>query len=153
MKKTITLLMLAVVVLNSCKSVEYVPVTQHHTEHHWHRDSVITADSVIIERETVVTQLDSAQMAKYGIQLKSAERAWLVRTAELERQIQQLMQLSQTSDTVHDSIPVPYPVVKETQAELSWWQNFRITLANIILIVIGLGIAWGIFRIVKKQLL
>ena len=150
----ITLLMLAAVVMTGCKSIEYVPVTQQHTEHHWHTDSILQTDSVITERETVVMQLDSAQMAKYGIQLKSAERAWMVKSKEIERQIQQLLQLSQTKDTVRDSIPVPYPVevIKEVSEELSWWQKARLTLANILLIVIGLGIVWGIYRIIKKPL-
>jgi len=154
MKKMITLLMLAAVVMTGCKSIEYVPVTQQHTEHHWHTDSILQTDSVITERETVVMQLDSAQMAKYGIQLKSAERAWMVKSKEIERQIQQLLQLSQTKDTVRDSIPVPYPVevIKEVSEELSWWQKARLTLANILLIVIGLGIVWGIYRIIKKPL-
>ena len=38
---------------------------------------------------------------------------------ELERQIQQLKQLSQSKDTVRDSIPVPYPV----PARLTSWQQ------------------------------
>ena len=33
----------------------------------------------------------------------------------------------------HDTIPVPYPVEKLVSAELSWWQQARIHLANILL--------------------
>jgi len=115
----------------SCKSVEYVTVPQQHTEHHWHTDSVHTIDSVFNEKETVVMQLDSAEMARYGIQLKQAERAWLVRTKELERQIQQLMQQSQSRDTVRDSIPVPYPVEKLVEKQLSKGQMLRLAVGDI----------------------
>lgn len=117
----------------SCKTVEYVELPSQHTEHHWHTDSVWKTDSVIHEKETTIMQLDSAAMAKYGITLKAAERAWLVRTAEMERQIQQLMQMSQHKDSVHDTIPYPVEVVKEVPADLTWWQQARLHLANIVL--------------------
>ena len=117
----------------SCKTVEYVEMPSQHTEHHWHTDSVWKTDSVIHEKETTIMQLDSAAMAKYGITLNAAERAWLVRTAEMERQIQMLLQMNMQKDSVHDSIPVPYPVVKEVPADLTWWQQMRLHLANILL--------------------
>ena len=111
-----------------------------HTEHHWHTDSVIHKDSVIKESMTTVMQLDSAEMAKYGIQLKNAERAWLVKSLELERQIEALQRLTAERDTVHDSIPVPYPVEKR----LTKWQQAKVDwggwalLILIILVVIAI---------------
>lgn len=116
-------LMIALAFFGSCTTTEYVEMPSLHTEHHWHTDSVHQTDSVIHEKTTTIMQLDSAAMAKYGIQLKAAERAWLVRTAELERQMQRLMQLSQMSDTVRDSIPYPVEVVKEVPAELRWYEK------------------------------
>lgn len=116
-------------ILCSCSSKErIVAVPEIHDHWHYHTDSVHHTDSIIHEKETTIMQLDSAAMAKYGIQLKSAERAWLVKTAELERQIQQLMQLSQTKDTVRDSIPYPVEVIKEVPAKLSWWQGLLVRL-------------------------
>lgn len=111
----VVIVVLLVLTMCSCTTTELVPIESTHTEHHWHTDSVHQTDSIIRETQTTIMQLDSAAMAKYGIQLKSAERAWLVKSLELERQIQQLMQLSQTKDTVRDTIQVPYPVevVKE----------------------------------------
>ena len=103
----------------SCKSVEYVPVVQTNTEHHWHTDSVFQVDSVVNEKETTIMQLDSAAMAEYGIQLKAAEKAWLVRSKELERQIAQLKQMTASKDTVRDSIPVPYEVKVRVPAKVS----------------------------------
>ena len=76
--------MFAVVVLASCKTTErVVTVPEVHDYHHWHTDSVKQTDSVIVEKETVVMQLDSAAMAAYGIRLEAAQQAWLVKTSEL----------------------------------------------------------------------
>jgi hypothetical protein len=105
----------------SCKT-EYIPVEMSHTEHHWHTDSIKEVDSVIHERHTTIMQLDSAAMAKYGIQLKNVERAWLVKSWELERQIEQLQKMSAIRDTVRDTIQVPYPVEKK----LSKWQQTKV---------------------------
>lgn len=146
---------MVVLTLCGCKSVEYVAVPQQHTEHHWHTDSVHTVDSVITEKETTIMQLDSAEMAKYGIQLKNAERAWLVKTRELERQIQQLMQLTQTKDSVHDTIPMPYPVevVKEVEKDLSWWQQTLMHIGGVVLWLIGIAaVVWLIKKYGKKFL-
>jgi hypothetical protein len=127
-------------------------VPEVHEQHHWHTDSLIQHDSTYHETTTTIMQLDSAEMARYGIQLKSAERAWLVKTAELERQIQQLMQLSQQKDSVHDSIPVPYPVEKKVEIEkpLTAWQSFRMVLGTIALIALVLYV---IAIIAKKRFL
>ena len=41
----------------------------------------------------------------------------------------------------HDTIPQPYPVEKIVPAELSWWQQARIHLANILLyglVIVGI---------------
>jgi hypothetical protein len=105
----------------SCKT-EYIPVETSHTEHHWHTDSVKEVDSIIHEKQTTIMQLDSAAMAQYGIQLKNAERAWLVKSWELERQIEQLQKMSAIRDTVRDTIQVPYPVEKK----LSKWQQTKV---------------------------
>lgn len=120
--------------LTGCKSEEYVPVEHVVTEHHWHTDSIRQTDSVFREKETIVMQLDSSAMASYGIQLKSAERAWLVRSKELERQIEQLRHMTASADTVRDTIPVPYPVEKK----LTKWEKFKIDIGGV---AIGLLIA------------
>ena len=106
-------MMIAVLaLLSSCTTTRVVTVPEVHEVIHHQSDTVIQKDSVIHEKETTIMQLDSAAMAKYGIQLKSAERAWLVKTTELEREIERLMAMSATKDSVHDSSPVPYPVEK-----------------------------------------
>ena len=52
---------------------------------------------------------------------------------------------------VHDSIPQPYPVIKEVPAELTWWQHFRISLANILLWVVGIVAVVTLVRWWLKQ--
>ena len=147
-------LILCVIIFGSCTTTEYVPVIETHENHHWHTDSVKEKDSVYHEKNTTITQLDSASMAKYGIQLKAAERAWLVQTSELERRIQELARMVQDRDTVRDSIPVPYPVTEYVEKELTWWQQLRIHLGGIMifLALILAFIKWGI-PLLKKLIL
>lgn len=133
----------------SCTTTKYVTVPEIHDQHHWHTDSIHQTDSIIKENTTTIMQLDSSAMAEYGIKLKGAERAWLVKTAELERQIQKLAKLTQEKDSVHDSIPIlaSYPVEVKVPAELSRWQSFRLVLGDIALFLIA---AIGGYIILRK---
>ena len=134
-------------VLNSCATKEkIVPVPEIHEQHHWHTDSVHQTDSIIHEKETTIMQLDSAAMAKYGIHLKSAERAWLVKTAELQRQIERLEAMSIQKDSVHDSIPYPVEVIKEVPAKLSWWHGLLVRLGYVSLIFVAVFVLYRRFR-------
>lgn len=135
--------------LGSCTTTKYVKVPEIHDQHHWHTDSIHQTDSIIKENTTTIMQLDSSAMAEYGIRLKGAERAWLVKTAELDRQIQKLAKITQEKDSVRDSIPiiVPTPIEVKVPAELSKWQSFRMTIGNIVLFLIA---AVGGYFILKK---
>lgn len=138
--------MMLCVLFAGCTTTEYVNVPELHEVHHHHTDSIKQTDSVTMEKETIVMQLDSVAMAQYGIQLKSAERAWLVKTAELERRLQQL--IVNHTDTVHevDSVAVPYPVevVKEVEKELTWWQRIKmgagVMFMGVIIIICLIGL-------------
>ncbi len=125
--------MLICALFGSCTTTKYVPVTQQHTEHHWHTDSVKERDSTHTERSTIIRELDSAAMAQYGIQMQANQRAWLVLQREMENRLRELEHKSASKDTVRDSIPVPYPVEKLVPAELTWWQQTRVHIANILL--------------------
>ena len=133
----------------SCTTTKYVPVTEHHTEHHWHTDSVRERDSTHTERETVIRELDSAAMARYGIQMQANQRAWLVLQREMENRLRELEHRSAKRDTVRDSVPVPYPVIKEVPAKLTPWQQFRIHMANILLYLL---LIVGIIYVGKKHI-
>ena len=148
MKKVIIILA-AVAMLAGCRTTKYVTVPEHHTEHHWHTDSVKERDSVHIERETTIRELDSAAMAQYGIRLKAAERAWLVQSREMERRMRELEHQVATRDTIHDSIPNPYPVYveKEVAKKLTWWQRARIHMGELLLALIAAAAGFGLWRL------
>lgn len=130
--------------LGSCTTTKYVPVTETRTEHHWHTDSVRERDSTHTERETIIREVDSAAMARYGIQMESNQRAWLVLQREMENRLRELEHMTAQRDTVHDSIPVPYPVEKQVPTPLSWWQLARIYLGDAVLVAVVLLLAYAI---------
>ena len=49
-----------------------------------------------------------------------------------------------------DSVPVPYEVIKKVPAELTWWQQCRLHLANIVLWVILVITLWWAVKRCKK---
>ena len=98
--------------LSGCTTTKYVPVTETRTEHHWHTDSVKERDSTHTERETIIREVDSAAMARYGIQMQANQRAWLVLQREMENRLRELEHMSANKDTVRDTIPKPYPVTE-----------------------------------------
>ena len=143
------------ILLSGCRTV-YVdrpyPVPEVHTEHHYHSDSTSQVDSVINQQTTIIREVDSATMAQYGIRLEQAEKAWLIESNNLQREIEKLRQIKRDSVFIHDSIPVPYPVPEPyaVPAELTAWQIFRIKLANILLIAGFIAAAYGLYRIRSK---
>ena len=130
----------------SCKT-EYIPVETSHTEHHWHTDSIIQKDSVVKESMTTIMQLDSAAMACWGIQLKKAERAWLVKSWELKRQIENLQRLTAIRDTVRDTIQVPYPVEKK----LSKWQQAKVDWGGWAMLIVVVLIFLILFFALRRR--
>lgn len=47
-----------------------------------------------------------------------------------------------------DSVPVPYPVIKKVPAELTWWQQARLHLANIVLwVILIIALWWAVKRV------
>ena len=145
----IILALLICALFGSCTTTKYVPVTEQHTEHHWHTDSVKQRDSVHTESTTIIREVDSVAMAKYGIQMERNQKAWLVLQREMEQRMRELEHMTATHDTIHDSIPVPYPVEKEVPAELTWWQQTRLHMANILLYMI---LIVGIIYVGKKHI-
>ena len=130
--------------LMGCTTTRYVPITETHTEHHWHTDTVKERDSTHTERETVIRELDSAAMARYGIQMQANQRAWLVLQREMENRLRELEHMSANKDTVRDSIPVPFPVTEYVERERSTMEWGLIIIG--IVALIG-GIVWIIFKI------
>ena len=126
--------MLICALFGSCKSVEYVFVPQTHT------DTLIVTklqhDSIYINDSTVITEKgDTVTIEKWH-------------TKYVEKQVHDTTYVSKT-----DTIPQPYPVEKEVPAELTWWQQTRLHIANILLwaLLIFSFIKWGI-PFIKKLL-
>ena len=129
--------------LTGCTTTEYVTMPEVHE--HWHHstDTIHKTDSIIDRQTTTIREVDSATMAQYGIQMSALQRAWLIQTERLQREISALR--STSTDTVHerDSIPYPVEVVKQVPRE-------RSTVEWVLLIIGFLAIAWIIIRITIK---
>lgn len=111
--------------LCGCRT-QYVPVVETHDVHHYHTDTVRQTDSILSEKTTVIRQLDSAAMAQYGIEMRNAERAWLVVQKDMEKRIKNLMSHKHDSIYIRDSIQVPVPVEKK----LTRWQQAKIDIGE-----------------------
>lgn len=139
-------------ILSSCTTTRYVPVTETRTEHHWHTDTVRQRDSTHTDSKTIIRELDSAAMAKYGIQMERNQRAWLVLQREMENRLRELEHRSANKDTVRDSIPVPYEVTKEVPAPLTWWQQARMRVGGIVIFLLIIFAVWKISKILHSRL-
>jgi hypothetical protein len=111
-------IILILLLLCSCTTTKYVPVPEYHTDtvritNHT-RDSIYLSDSIYIN-----------DFVRDDTVYKTIERC---RTKYIERT---------THDTLYqskvDSIPYPVEVIKEVPAKLTWWQQTRLHLANILL--------------------
>ena len=131
----------------SCTTTRYVPVNETRTEHHWHTDSVHQTDTIINRETTVIRELDSAAMARYGIQIGAMQRAWLVQSDRLQREVARLETLSQQRDTVRDSIPKPYPVevIKQVPRDLTLWQRIRQSVGGFAIFLLLIFVGCKIF--------
>lgn len=134
------------IMLTACTTTKIVTVPEVHEVHHHHTDSIHQIDSVIREHQTTIMQLDSAAMAAYGIQLKAAERAWLVKTQQLERAIQNLSRLRSDTVILRDSVPVPVPVVKEVERHLTKIEKSLMGVGLLALMALVVFIGWKIKR-------
>jgi hypothetical protein len=113
-----------------CKSVETVVVKEHHTDTlmitKHQRDSVWLHDSI-----RVTEKGDTVRIEKWH-------------TKYIEKAVHDTLYQSK-----RDSIPYPVEVIKEVPAQLSWWQQTRLHLANILLYLLLLV---GIIYMGKKYI-
>ena len=150
---TFILVILIVILCQGCKTIEYVPVPEVHTEYHHTTDSVFHTDSIIDRQTTIIQQVDSATMAQYGIKLEQAQKAWLIQSDRFYKEIERLK--SAKTDTVLKTDSIPYPEPGPTEyipAEFTAWQKFRMNLGGIAfwLLLIGAGI--GLYKTRAKWL-
>ena len=116
--------------LTSCKHTEYVTVERVKTDTTYinkvQRDSVLLHDSIHVKEK--------------------GDTVWIERWhTRWENHL--------THDTLYqyrvDSVPVPYPVPEYIEKQLTWWQQTRLHIANVMMYLLGLG---ALFLWVKRYL-
>lgn len=129
----IVVMILMAVAVTGCKTTTYVPVVEHHTDTlrvvQHHRDSIYLHDSTFV-REFV--QGDTVRIVTEMWHTKYRER---LKTDTLYR--------SRT-----DSVPVPYPVIKEVKKPLNFFEKALMGtgIASIV------GLLFYFFILFKKRL-
>ena len=125
--------------LSGCTTTKYVPVIENHTDTlrvvQHHRDSIYLHDSTFVHEFT------------QGDTLRIVTEMWHTQYRDRLK-----------TDTVYrskvDSVPVPYPVEKTVKVEkpLTWWQQARLHLANIILVLLAIFAGIKLWKYRKKIL-
>jgi len=104
---------------SGCTTTKYVTVPEYHTD--TLRQVTVCHDSVMVHDSIHVSEKgDTVRIERWHTQYRDRWR----------------------TDTVYqsktDSIPYPVEVVKEVPAQLTWWQQTRLHLANIVLWLLAL---------------
>lgn len=139
-------IVLLLLLLIGCKTQEPIVVHDVRTEYKVRTDTMHIRDSVIINTNTIVRQVDSAAMAEWGVRLDGMERAWLV-LKEAQQNGSHVQYISKTDTLIKtDTIPVPYPVEKIVEKKLSKWQRTIQALGYMMLAFILGIVAYGFIR-------
>lgn len=107
-----------------CTTTKYVQVPEYHTD--TLIQTKIVKDSVWLHDSTFIREKgDTVLIERWHTQYK-----W--------RELHDTTYVSKT-----DSIPYPVEITKEVPAKLTWWQQTRLHLANILLMVLALcAVVW-----------
>lgn len=118
------MMIMAALLLAGCGSTKYVVVPQQHTD--TLRQVTVRYDSVMVHDSIHITERgDTVKIERWHTQWRDR---WHTDTIYQSRR---------------DSVPYPVEVVKEVPAQLTWWQQTRLHLANILLWLLGIvGVAW-----------
>ena len=99
---------------SGCTTTKYVTVPEYHTD--TLRQVTVRHDSVMVHDSIRVSEKgDTVLIEKWHTQYRDRWRTDTIYQSK------------------HDSIPYPVEVVKEVPAKLTWWQQTRLHLANILL--------------------
>jgi uncharacterized protein YqhQ len=111
--------------LHSCKTVEYIKVPEVHTDTCY--VDRIQRDSIRIE----TVKHDSIRIREKGdtVTIERWHTEW--RDRYRDRYIHDSVYIAQ-----HDTISIPYEVVKEVPAQINGWQRFRMQLGGLLLLTI-----------------
>ena len=136
--RRLLLLMTAAMLLAGCRSVRYVEVEKVRTDTTYvtklHRDSIFKHDSIYVHEwlrgDTVFVE----------------KAVW--RTVVQERLRVDTMYRSHV-----DSIPVPYPVEKLVEKQLTWWQQARMHTGGIVIFLAIALLGWKYLLPLLRKLL
>ena len=111
----------------SCTTTKYVPIVEHHTDTliqtNVQRDSIYVHDSISVTQKGDTIRIDR----------------W--HTKYVEKQVHDTTFVSKT-----DSIPQPYPVEVKVEKQLTWWQNFKLHLGGIAILLCIFAFLFWIWR-------
>lgn len=145
----VVIMFLVVLLLFSCKSIQYVPVETVKTEYKTKTDTVKMSDTIRTEKETILREArpeDLAMIAKLGIKLQDNERLLILLRNQLTEANSK--QYKSHTDTIikTDSIQVPYPVEKK----LTKWQQLKVDWGGWALLGIVLVSLFSIIYIIRR---
>ncbi len=104
---------------SGCTTTKYVTVPEYHTD--TLRQVTVRYDSVMVHDSIHVSEKgDTVRIERWHTQYRDRWRTDTIYQSK------------------HDSIPYPVEVVKEVPAKLTWWQQTRLHLANIVLWLLAL---------------
>ena len=115
--------------LGSCKSVEYVPVIEHHTD--TLIQTKIVKDSVYLKDSTHVSEKNDTVKIEH----------W--HTEFLKKEVHDTIYISKT-----DSVPAPYPVevIKKVPSELTMWERLKMKVGGIAILLCIFAFLFWIWR-------
>jgi len=123
--------------LSGCTTTKYVPVIEHRTDTvrvtQHHRDSIYLSDSIYV-----------SDFVRDDTVYRTVDR-WHTRYVERTR-----------TDTLYqsrtDTIPMPYPAIKEVPAELTWWQQTLMHTGGIAIFLLIIFVVWKIYVTLHPRL-
>lgn len=124
---------------------QYVTVPEVHTVVQHTTDTVVRVDSVLDRETLVVREVDSATLAQYGIVMEDMQRAWLVESKRLQRELTALREARTDTLVVRDSIPYPVEVTREVTVRSSY-DRFCSWFMWVTAVLCLLAVAWWCFK-------
>ena len=126
------IILLWAAVMGGCKTKErVVTVVEHRTDTlqitKHQRDSIYIHDSTAVEKNDSIIKIER----------------W--HTKYVDRAVHDTLY-----QATHDTIPQPYPVIKEVPAPLTWWQRTKMNAGVAFMVLLGVLIIYGIVKLYLK---
>ena len=123
-----SLVIVLMALITSCKHIEYVQVSEYHTDTliltKVQRDSIHVHDSTLVE-----VKGDTVLIERWH-------------TKFVEKLLHDTCYKSKT-----DTVAVAYPVEKQMEKHLSWWQRTQIYAGDVLLLLLAGGAVYGAIKI------